>query len=148
MSRWLRGDEQTWHQVAGRGPSTKRRATPDPAPAPPVEVEQGAEDEGEPDESWWQDEDLDDDEPEPEPAPRAAQPARQRRAQPFGALTGITAARLAAAGHPLIPQGNVDWAAYHAQQAASAPHGAVSAPPPAPSPILSAPAVRPRPVAA
>ncbi len=147
VSRWLRGDEQTWQQVAGRGASTKRRAAPKPVPAPPVGVEQWAEDEREPDESWWQD-DLDDDEPEPEPALRArAQPARRRKSQPFGSLTGMTAARLAAAGYPVTPQGSVDWTAYKAQQAASTPQEPVSAPPPAPEPIPSAPAMRP-PVAA
>ncbi|HEV2809614.1 MAG TPA: hypothetical protein VGV93_04345 [Acidimicrobiales bacterium] len=150
VSRWLRGDEQTWHQVAGRGASTKPKAPRAPAsrPAPPVGIEQWAEDEREADESWWQDKDLDDDEPEPEPAPRArAQPARRRKSQAFGSLTGITAARLAAAGYPLTPQGNVDWTAYKAQQAASSPQEPVSAPPPAPEPIPSAPAMRP-PVAA
>lgn len=137
VSRWLRGDEQTWQQVAGRGASTKRRAAPRPALAPLVGVEQWAEDEREPDESWWQDEDLDDDEPD------RAQPARRRKSQAFGSLTGMTAVRLAAAGYPLTPQGNVDWTAYKAQQAASCPQEPVSAPPPAPEPIPSAPAMRP-----
>ncbi len=88
VSRWLRGDEQTWQQVAGRGASTKPKAPRAPASrrTPAVEAQPWFEDDHEPDESWWQDDDD-----EPEPAPRRT-PSRAKPKGLYGAMTPMVVA--------------------------------------------------------
>lgn len=93
--------------------------------------------------SWWDendDEDEDDAEDGPEPASRAR--AEPKRAQTFGALTNIVAARARTAGYPIRPDGSIDWPAYNRQQQERTRPAPTEAPAPAPEVLPRAPEVR------
>ncbi len=131
VSRWLNGDEPTWQQAAGRGPS-KQAKPPAPKAAPPL-VEVGPRlDEAEPD-GWWDDDD------EPEVEPERAPRANPKAEGVYGWATPMVVARLRSKGHEVSDDGTITrWAG----SAARVPQEAASAPAAEPAPIPAPPALR------